>query len=242
MKKQLSTNWVTEGLMDFEFKKYILLDYLQGIGQDFNEQRIYPGLTELIDHYHYLSQLKHNSTLLTEQFPKELTKIDFENFRLEFESKLSDDAFMQEMKQIIDYALPLIGRSVEEGKELYQFVEEHLQISPIGIIPVHTETGYLFISEQYSKQFRVYQYGITLFEKASEKYRGIRTSLINTYKRSLCNTFENVKIELAREIKSLPIPAAFLIETEMNVPLNESLLPVAKRSFVRYLHQNNLFA
>jgi hypothetical protein len=58
----------------------------------------------------------------------------------------------------------------------------------------------------------------------------------------LCNTFENVKIELAREIKSLPIPAAFLIETEMNVPLNESLLPVAKRSFVRYLHQNNLFA
>lgn len=227
--------------MDFEFKKYVLLDYLQYISKDFNEQRIYPGLAELIEHYHNLNQLKQNSDMLEQQFPKELSKIDFENFRLEFESKMSDDAFMQEMKQIIDYAIPLINKSVEDGKELYQFVEEHINISPIGIIPIHTEYGYLFISEQFTKQFRVYEYGITLFEKANEKYRGIKTNLISTYKRTVSNTFENVKIELVKDIKAMPNPATFLIETDMKVPLNESLLPVAKRSFVRYLYQNNLF-
>lgn len=241
MKKQLSPNWVTEGLMDFEFKKYILLDYLQHISRDFNEQRIYPGLSELIEHYRNLTDLKQSSEMFTQQFPKELTKVDFEHFRLEFESKLKDEAFMTEMQQIIEYALPLLAKSLEEGKELYQFVEEHINITPVGLIPINTEFGYLFISEQFNHEFRVYEYAITLIEKSNEKYRGIKTQLINTYQRSISNTFENVKIELTREIKSMPNPATFLIETDMKVPLNESLLPVAKRSFVRYLYQNNLF-
>jgi hypothetical protein len=242
MKKQLSPNWVTEGLMDFEFKKYILLDYLQYISKDFNEQKIYPGLSELIEHYRNLTELKQSSELLSNQFPKELTKVDFEHFRLEFESKLKDESFMQEMQQIIEYAIPLIYRSLEDGKELYQLVEEHINITPIGIIPIHTEFGYLFISEQFNKEFKVYEYQITLIEQSNEKYRGIKTSLIDTYNRSITNTFENVKINLSREIKSMPNPATFLIETDMRVPLNESLLPVAKRSFVRYLYQNNLFS
>jgi hypothetical protein len=242
MKKQLSPNWVTEGLMDFEFKKYVLLDYLQYISKDFNEQRIYPGLSELIEHYRNLTELKQSSELLSNQFPKELTKVDFEHFRLEFESKLKDESFMQEMQQIIEYAIPLIYRSLEDGKELYQLVEEHINITPIGIIPIHTEFGYLFISEQFNKEFKVYEYQITLIEQSNEKYRGIKTSLIDTYNRSITNTFENVKINLSREIKSMPNPATFLIETDMRVPLNESLLPVAKRSFVRYLYQNNLFS
>lgn len=242
MKKQLSPNWVTEGLMDFEFKKYVLLDYLQYISKDFNEQRIYPGLSELIEHYRNLTELKQSSELLSNQFPKELTKVDFEHFRLEFESKLKDESFMQEMQQIIEYAIPLIYKSLEDGKELYQFVEEHINITPIGIIPIHTEFGYLFISEQFNKEFKVYEYQITLIEQSNEKYRGIKTSLIDTYNRSITNTFENVKINLSREIKSMPNPATFLIETDMRIPLNESLLPVAKRSFVRYLYQNNLFS
>jgi hypothetical protein len=242
MKKQLSPNWVTEGLMDFEFKKYVLLDYLQYISKDFNEQKIYPGLSELIEHYRNLTELKQSSELLSNQFPKELTKVDFEHFRLEFESKLKDESFMQEMQQIIEYAIPLIYKSLEDGKELYQLVEEHINITPIGIIPIHTEFGYLFISEQFNKEFKVYEYQITLIEQSNEKYRGIKTSLIDTYNRSITNTFENVKINLSREIKSMPNPATFLIETDMRVPLNESLLPVAKRSFVRYLYQNNLFS
>lgn len=110
------------------------------------------------------------------------------------------------------------------------------------MIPLHTECGYLFISEKVNKEFRVYQYGLTLIEQANEKYRGIKTMLVNTYHRTISNTFEQVKISLSKKHKSLPNPATFLIETDIKLPWNESLLPVTKRSFVRYLYQNNLLA
>ena len=49
------------------------------------------------------------------------------------------------------------------------------------------------------------------------------------------NTYELMKIELIRNRKDLPNPAVYSIETPLTYPIDETLLPVAKRSLVRYL-------
>lgn len=235
--KPLSLNWVTEGLIDFEYKKYMLLDFLQSIGKDFDERKIYPGLSELIDHYNNLFQLQQSKTLLNNAFPQHMTKIDFEEFRLQFEKLVQDEGNMIEIEQIIEYSLPLLQHSVNNGKELYQWVEDKLMIAPVGIIPINTEEGYILLSESLSKDIKVYEYAITIFESATEKFRGIKTTFITEYNKSINTTYENVKVDMLKMNKELPNPATFLIESSMKFPLKESLLPVAKRSLVRYLYQ-----
>ena len=49
--KKLSSNWFVEGLQDFEYKKYVLLAYLQGVKQAFDQALLYPVFSELIAHY-----------------------------------------------------------------------------------------------------------------------------------------------------------------------------------------------
>lgn len=49
------------------------------------------------------------------------------------------------------------------------------------------------------------------------------------------NTYENIKTELLRVKKDIPNPAVYCIETGLNFPVDETLLPVAKRSLVRYI-------
>ena len=49
--KALSKNWLTEKHIDFEYKKYLLLSYLQEVEHNFNSIRLYPWLAELIAHY-----------------------------------------------------------------------------------------------------------------------------------------------------------------------------------------------
>ena len=39
----LSENWITENHIDFEYKKYVLLGYLQKVKEHFNEQKLYPN-------------------------------------------------------------------------------------------------------------------------------------------------------------------------------------------------------
>ena len=49
--KNLSENWITEGWVDFEYKKYVLLAYLQHVESQVKEGKLYPPLGELVQHY-----------------------------------------------------------------------------------------------------------------------------------------------------------------------------------------------
>ena len=56
--KKLEKDWLTSGLIDFEYKKYILLAYLQEVKGNFDSNKLYPHLSDLIFHYQNLLDLK----------------------------------------------------------------------------------------------------------------------------------------------------------------------------------------
>jgi hypothetical protein len=49
--KTLSETWFADGYIDFELKKYTLLAYLQEINRNFQENKLYPQLADVIFHY-----------------------------------------------------------------------------------------------------------------------------------------------------------------------------------------------
>lgn len=81
----------------------------------------------------------------------------------------------------------------------------------------------------------IYQYRLSIFEKHDEKYRSIKTAFIDVWRRSITNTYEHIKLELIRNRIELSNPAVYSIETELTFPVEETLLPVAKRSLVRFI-------
>jgi hypothetical protein len=44
----LNKNWLTEKYIDFEYKKYVLLAWLQEVNNNFQDQKLYPFLAQLI--------------------------------------------------------------------------------------------------------------------------------------------------------------------------------------------------
>ncbi|GIV34618.1 MAG: hypothetical protein KatS3mg031_2153 [Chitinophagales bacterium] len=237
MQAQLDINWITSGLIDFEYKKYLLLAYLQKIGKHFNEQELYPFLSDLVMHYNNLVTIKQKKTMVINQFPKRLTRIEFENFRLEYERLIQDDEYMAEIEEIVDYAMPKLKEYLKEGKELYEFVEDKLVVYPVGVLPLKPTEGYMFLREMEKRDVRVYEYAVTIFEGADEKFRGLKTNYVSTCYISVGNTFENIKVELIRNNKSLPAPAIFAVESKLSFPFEETLLPVAKRVLVKKISE-----
>lgn len=233
--KTLSETWFAEGYIDFELKKYTLLAYLQQVHQYFNESKLYPQLGDVIFHYNNLQALKENKKYLQEQFPKKLTGVQLEKLQLLYEQIIGDDEMMQELEDIINYAADELKTVISNGTEIYEFVEHRLVIFPVGIVPLDTHEGYFFLSGGSGKSTLVFQYKLSFFEKHDERYRAIRTEYVNEWKRSMVNTYENIKAELLRHKKDLPNPAVYSIETELSFPISETLLPIAKRSLVRYI-------
>lgn len=235
---QLTPNWITEGLIDVEYKKYVLLAYLQHISKNFDERKIYPFLADLIVHYRNLITLKENKQSVKQTFSRHIKKIDLENFRIEYEKLMHDDDYMEEIEAILNFAIPKMRLRLKDGQELYEYVEDKLKIVPVGIVPLDAAAGYMFLVNGQKSDTQVFGYQMTLFESASEKFRAIKTHFVTSYIKKLTNTYESIKYDLIRQNRNLPNPATFVIASPYKFPLQETFLPVAKRSFVRFLSQH----
>jgi hypothetical protein len=216
--KQLSETWFAEGYIDFELKKYTLLAYLQETNKYFNENKLYPRLADLVFHYNNLVAFRENKKYLQEHFPKKLTGIQIEKLQLLYEQMIQDDDLMKELEEIINYSADEIKTTISNGAEIYEFVEDKLMITPVGIVPLDIQEGYFFLSTGSSSETRVYSYRLSIFEKHDERYRSIKTNYVDVMRRSISIN-----------------PAVYSIETELNFPVDETLLPIAKRSLVKYI-------
>ncbi len=49
---------------------------------------------------------------------------------------IEDDELMQELEEIISYSADEMKTAISNGAEIYEFVEEKMSISPIGLIPL----------------------------------------------------------------------------------------------------------
>ena len=233
--KILSNNWLTEGLIDFEYKKYVLLAYLQEVKKGFDDRKLYPFLQDLVFHYQNLMVLKENKQLIKASFPERIANADFENLKIVYEDIVQDDSTMNEIEEIISFSLPEFKKHLTEGKDLYDFFESKMQITPVGITPLYPDEGYLFIAENDKRETRIYEYQISVIQNVNEKYRGVYASHIETKRRNFGDTFEKMKLDLIKARKKLPNPATYVVQTKVNCPLDESLLPIAKRLLVKYV-------
>lgn len=233
----LHENWLTDGLIDFEYKKYLTLAYMQGVKQKFDEKKLYPFMSDLVFHYNNLTTLKQNKQLIFENFPKELSRADFEQLKLDYKRMVEDDQLMGTLSEIVNFALPHFKERMDEGATLYEDIADHITIEPIGITPLYKDEGYLMLFINNTKTIYVHRYKITVFRQANESFRSIRTELLEESQWSLVNTFEQVKKQLISRNKDLPNPAAYLALAQSPWPIQETLLPITKRLLVQHIGQ-----
>ena len=231
----LTETWFMEGYIDFELQKYRLLAYLREVKQCFNETKLYPQLSDIIVHYNNLIAFQHNKRYLQDQFPKKIDTINIQRLEMVYERMLADNELMQELEHITQYALDEMKGTINEGAEIYEFVEKQLQIEPVGIIPLYKNEGYIFLRYGAHSEVRIYCYNITLFEHKDSRYKGIKMEYIDSRTKNLANTYEQIKLDIIRTYRTLPNPAVYKVEFPLSVPFNETLLPVAKRVLVRHI-------
>lgn len=234
--KKLSETWFADGFIDFELKQYTILAYLQEVNKCFDEKKLYPQLADVIFHYNNLLHFKANKEYLRQQFPRRLSAIDMQKLTLLYESIIEDDDLMAELSEIISYALSKLRTTIQGGTAIYEYVEERIEISPVGLIPLQCEEGYFFLKDGSFSDTKVFQYRLSIFEKHNEKYRSIRTEYVDSWQRNFVNTAESIKAELIRNRSFMPNPAVYNIETQLTLPMDETLLPIAKRSLVKFIH------
>jgi hypothetical protein len=233
--ERLSKDWLTQGLIDFEYKKYVLLAYLKYVNESFNRVELYPFMADLVFHYRNLMAVKENKTLIRESFPKEISLDEINKLELSYRQLVEDDAIMNELESIIEFSIPKIKNSLQEGSVIYEYVESNCEIAPIGVTPLYANEGYLFVTQSPEKETNIYRYQVSIFEDSQEQLRSLNTQFVESAQKNLVNTYEQMKLDLVKRYKDLPNPATYLIISKLKFPFSETLMPVAKRLFVKHI-------
>ncbi|MCC6384175.1 MAG: hypothetical protein LC117_08445 [Bacteroidia bacterium] len=232
--ESLSKNWITEKYIDFEYKKYVLLAWLQHVNDKFSDIKLYPSLSELIEHYRNVIALKESKHNLFDQFPAKLSGTDLKNFKLMYDKLIEDDTLMQEIENIISFSIPQFEKYLTDGKQLYDFIESKINIYPVGVVPLNVNEGYILLLVPGTRETQVYEYQVTLIENPNEKLRSIYTKYLCNFTLSITNTVESIKQELIRYNRSFPNPATYAVESSIYLPVDETMLPLAKRSLMKF--------
>ena len=229
--EKLDKDWLTKDNTDFEYKKYVLLDYLQKVNNKFKEKKIYPYLSDCIEEFRSLKNLLEQKDKLT---PKELTSIDFKNMELVY-TTIDDDIFKQ-VEKLINYALRRLKGTIEEGRKICDKIEEKIIFKSVGIIIENNEEGYLILS---SKTSIIYHYKMDTLIIEGNKYKSLRTTAITTPNIPTLESQENIKIDYINPICETP-KTVYGAYSEEDIPFVETYLPIVKRILIREINKHLL--
>ena len=213
--ENLKKEWLTEGLIDFEYKKYLLLAYLKNTKDSFGRVELYPFLSDLVAHYRNLLAIKESKTLINDSFPKQLSEESLRRKEIVYKNRVEDDVVMQEIESIIEFALPQFKASLDEGSFIYDYVESNCELTPVGLTSLYTNEGYLFISQPPQKETNVYRYQVSFFGDSHDTVRSLNTHHVMTTESSLTNTYESIKLQLLKQFSELPNPSVYLILSKL---------------------------
>lgn len=228
---KLTDNWLTDGMIDLEYKKYVLQAYWKSISNEFKSQKLFPHLPELQGHHSKVVGFLEAKGDYCSKFPRKIVGLDLEKMQLRYEADSGDTDFLKEINSIVAFAIPRFSGLVAEGKERMFDIENRLSFSSVGIVPLKSEEGYLFIHRISSSETCIFRYHLTFFNSNQE--RQVQTQWIDSVKKGVGDTFENMKLNLIRKYQ-LPNPATYMVESPLNYPLEETLLPIAKKLIVKY--------
>ncbi|MDA1336460.1 MAG: hypothetical protein O2818_06175 [Bacteroidetes bacterium] len=232
---KLPKDWITSGLLDAEYKQYLLLAWLKHWEREFRDVKIYPALGHLTEAHRDLKSFQKEQKNWRKALQGPLQGLDFASRRLIYRHFNTHPELQKYLDELLAFSLPQIEKSIATGRNLYEIVEEHLELEPIGIQPLYRDEGYLFVFDEDQNQVNNYRYTKSRIILNGERHVQLSLNPIEQLKKSWTETFEQMKLRLARQFPEWPNPAVFLARVSYSFPLQQTTLPVAKRRLVRFL-------
>lgn len=226
-----------EAYRDYELGQYRVLAGLQSARSELSHNRLYPTLAELVSLYQSLVEVISARNDLQEELPRRIVGLDLRSKEVLYETLSMSKEELDIVGELIQWALPKIQEAIEEGKTIYNFVEEKITLEEVGLLPSYVDEGYLLVPDMKGSQLHVIRYEVSIFSGADQQYRNLKTQTIKSFPlNGIDSSPWHVKQLLMAEMRDLPNPATYTFTSEIDLPYAETLLPIAKRKLLRRLY------
>ncbi len=213
------------GVNDLESSKYRLLNKFQLCEKELNDTRLYPTYQMLINIYMQLADImKNHNRIFNKEYTDAISEQEMDEKMMLINNEL-ENSF-----ELMHWALAHLNRVMEQGKAIYDFVDESITIEPIGIKTIYNTEGYFILPDNKERLLRIMKYSRNLYKVLKTKEVGNREMRLITIPNEVLRDQIYLDDFLNRII--------YMLDTELNFSYIQTILPVAKRKFLGFLEGN----
>lgn len=227
----MDNNNIAISLRDFtdvtdpERSRYLLLNKFKFCQKELNETRLYPTYQMLINLYSQLTDIMSNHNRI---FNKEYTDAITEQESEEKHMLINNE--IEKSFELMHWSFAHLNRLLENGKAIYDFVDESITIESIGIYSKYNTDGYFILPDNRERVLRILKYSRNLYKILKTKEVANRRMTLITIPNTVLKN-EMISDDIINQI-------IYMLDTELNFSYSHTILPVAKRKFLGFLEGN----
>jgi len=237
----MELDWIIQQPIDFEYKQYLILDYVKKAEEKLERFEIYPTFQELSLLYSSAQRVVDHGQFIT--LKREAEEVDDEILIIDLiynTIRVKDDEEGKEIVKCAEYASEKFKDLFMIAKSLWSIVNDSISLRLINNMDSAIGgTGYFYFD--YEDELYVYEYKIRLIVSNSNQnkcetkmiYKGKSKDVQEIIK--LEGSYGVVQSEVSEEYDN--IYPTFEISFDQTFPLKGSLLSLGKRKVMNYVFQ-----
>lgn len=210
---------------DLERSKYLLLNKFRLCQKELDETKLYPTYQMLISIYGQLAEIMQNHNRI---FNKEYTDAITERESEEKHMLINNE--IEKSFELMHWSIAHLNSLLENGRAIYDFVDDSINIEPIGINTKYNTEGYIILPDNRERILRILKYSRSLYKILKTKEIANRRMTLITIPNEVMRN-EMISDDIINQI-------IYMLDTELNFSYGQTILPVAKRKFLGFLEGN----
>ncbi len=210
---------------DLECSKYLLLNKFRLCQKELDETKLYPTYQMLIDlHSQIAGIMQSHNRIFNKEYTDAITEQESEEKHMLINNEL------EKSFELMYWAFLKLGGLLENGRAIYDFVDESITIEAIGINTRYNTEGYFILPDNRERILRILKYSRNLYKILKTKEVANRRMTLVTIPNEVLKN-EMISDDILNQI-------IYMLDTELNFSYEKTILPVAKRKFLGFLEGN----
>jgi len=204
---------------------------------NFNKNKLFPSIEEAIQLNLALEDLLRENIECKLWFDNEIRGQQVNERVIVYEKAHQVGNQLDKLLNFIDWALQLNRPVLEEGRIIKNFVEDDLEIKRISSTEKNYHgKGYFSLPNNKKGVLNIYLYEIMWDWSQDNLYQQINSQLVKSIPQSaIHNSIEEMITNFINYSQDLYEPVAYILETDLDFPYEETIFPIAEDKLLKYL-------
>ncbi len=225
----LDINKITSCGSDWETNRYTLLNIIKGWQSDLRKNKLFPV-------YEYSLQLQNKFTSILNEnieskdwLEREVRGAFVDDHLVVLEKAHQISSQLDKLIDFVQWGLNINDEVIEEAEAIKQFVYDSVDIITVSEADKYKGKGFIFIPDNSKRLLKIFLYELSISWIVDEPEEFLEMTLLRSIPFEVIDvSYEEVIYKFIKYNNKLYDPIVYLSKTELDLPFNETVLPVIK--------------